>query len=142
MIKFHLQGNFWSHGTEPNCIGLFQKKNKRGSRTYFFWTPAPNPPSPPPHPLGIYFFPLPLEIQRENKAPQNCVRSLGGSKAKNRDPTHSTLLFLGHPLKFHFVFNLTLEIPHAISLIPLEIPYPQPPVWFFSGIAHSPYPAS
>ena len=133
MIKFHLQENFWSHGTEPTCIGLFQKKNKRGSRTYFFWIP------PPPWNLFFSFTP---GNSRENKAPQNCVRSFGGSKAKNQDPTHSKLLFLGHPLKFHFVFNLTLEIPHAISLIPLEIPYPQPPVWFFSGIAHSPYPAS
>ena len=123
----------------------YSRKKTNGDRGHTFFEPpplTPPPPPPPPHPLGIYFFPLPLEIQRENKAPQNCVRSLGGSKAKNRDPTHSTLLFLGHPLKFHFVFNLTLEIPHAISLIPLEIPYPQPPVWFFSGIAHSPYPAS
>ena len=41
-------------------------------------------------PPGIFHFhTLPLDI------PQNCVRSLG----------NLTLFFLGHPWKFHFVFN-------------------------------------
>ena len=47
-------------------------------------------------------------------------------RPKAKTPGNSTLFFLGHPRKFHFVFNWPLEIPHAISLIPLEIPYPQP----------------
>ena len=53
-------------------------------------------------------------------------RSLRNSKAKKKDPW-----------KFHIIFSWSpLEIPRAISLIPLEIPYPQPPpVWIFSGIA-------
>ena len=75
---------------------------------------------------------------RQNKAkpldiPQNCVRSLENSKAKNKDPWKFHIL--GHPWKFHFVFNYPLKIPSAISLIPLDIPYPQPLLRFFSGIA-------
>ena len=53
-------------------------------------------------------------------------RSLRNSKAKNKDPW-----------KFDIIFSWsTPEIPRAISLIPLEIPYPPPslPVWIFSGI--------
>ena len=37
--------------------------------------------------------------------------------------------------KFHVAFNKLWEIPLAISSVSLEIPYPQSPVWFFSGIA-------
>ena len=44
-------------------------------------------------------------------------RSLRNSKAKNKDPW-----------KFDTIFSWsTPEIPRAISLIPLEIPYPPPP---------------
>ena len=48
------------------------------------------------------------------------------------------IFLLGHPSKFHFVFNYPMEIPHAISLIPLGNPYPQPPpppILIFSEIA-------
>ena len=71
----------------------------------------------------------PLEI------PQKCVRSLGNSKTRNQDPWKFHIIFFLGWLPF---FPLLLEIPHAISLIALEIPYPQPPppVRFFSGIAH------
>ena len=67
---------------------------------------------------------------------------LGNSKFKNQD-THgnSTWVFLEHPWKFHFFFNLPLEFPYALSSIPLDIPCLQPSllcsgVWIFSGIAH------
>ena len=49
------------------------------------------------------------------------------SRPKTKTSGNFTLFFLGHPWKFHFVFNETLKILHAIFLIPLEIPYPQPP---------------
>ena len=59
---------------------------------------------------------------------------------------NSTLVFLWQPWKFHFFFNWPLELPHALSSIPLEILCPHPPlpppphlppnVWIFSGIAH------
>ena len=41
-------------------------------------------------------------------------------------PKTKTPWFLIHPWKFHMLFQ-----------IPLEIPYPQPPCLFFSGIAHT-----
>ena len=48
-------------------------------------------------------------------------------RSKTKTLGNSTLFFLGHPWKFHFVFNEPLKIPYlAISLISLEIPYPQP----------------
>ena len=77
-------------------IGLFQKKPNGRLRTYFFEkTP------------GIFhFFTLPPGNSRQNKAPplqilQNCVTSLGNSKARNQDPW-----------KFHIIFSWSpLEIP-------------------------------
>ena len=71
--------------------------------------------------LGSFsFFTLPLEIPPLD-IPQIFVRSNGNSKAKNQDPW-----------KFHFIFSWSpLQIPHAISLIPLEIPYPQLPCLVF-----------
>ena len=58
-------------------------------RIYFFETPG-----------TFHFFYFTSGNSRQNKAqpldiPQNCVRSLG----------NSTLFFLGHPWKFHFIFN-------------------------------------
>ena len=47
------------------------------------------------------------------------------------DTGNSTLFFLGHPWKLHFVFNQPLETPYAIFLIPLEISYRQPPLFGF-----------
>ena len=41
------------------------------------------------------------------------------------------MIFFDHPWKFHAVFKLILEVTLAISPIPLEIPYPQPPYLFF-----------
>ena len=80
-------------------IRQFQEKSKReGLRIYFF----ENLP-------GIFhFFYFTPGNSRQNEAhppPQNCVRSLGNSKAKNKHPWKFHLIFLGHPSKFHFVFN-------------------------------------
>ena len=50
---------------------------------------------------------------------------LRNSSAKKKDPR-----------KFHIIFSWSpLEISRAISVIPLKIPYPQPPCLDFSGIA-------
>ena len=82
---------------------LFQKKNRkgeggggRGLRPYFFLE----------NPLEFFSFHFTSVNSRENKAPpleipQNCVRSLGGSKTKNQDSR-----------KFHIIFSWSpLEIP-------------------------------
>ena len=47
--------------------------------------------------------------------------------ARWKTETHgnSTWIFLEHPWKFHFLFNWPLEFPHALSSIPLKIPWPQ-----------------
>ena len=49
------------------------------------------------------------------------------------------LIFLVLSYEFHFVFNWTLEILHAISWILLEVLYSDPPplLFFFSGIVKS-----
>ena len=51
---------------------------------------------------------------------------------KAKTTGNSTLFFLGMvtPLEISHHFS-PLEIPHAISLIPLEIPYPQRPMTEF-----------
>ena len=67
-------------------------------------------------------------------------------RPETKTPGNPILFSVGHPWKFHFVLMepLDLEIPHAISYIPLEILCPQPPClpaplpllfFFFSGIA-------
>ena len=97
-----------------NTMSYSRKKKKTGNlTTYWFESP----------PKIFRLFSLPLEIVKK------CIPSLGNSKTKNQDPW-----------KFHIIFSWSpLEIPHAISLIPLEIPYPHihihtpPPVCFFSG---------
>ena len=114
--------------------GLFQKKNRvEGLRTYFF-------ENLPALEFFMFFFYFNPGNSRQSKTPpleipQNCVRSLGNSKTKTKTPEISALIFLLHPWKFHFVFNYPLEILYGISLIPLEIPYPLPGFFFFSGVA-------
>ena len=91
--------NFFGWAPCSVDIGLFHKKTKQwrvgGLRKYFFEPPAP--------PEIFHFFTLPLET------PQNCVRYLGNSKAKNQEPCpgNSALFFLGHPRgrQFHFIFS-------------------------------------
>ena len=91
-------------------------------------------------PLEKNFFSLPLEIPDRTKLSPWIFHKIVLDpseipRPKTKIPGNSTLFFLGHTWKFHFVFNEPLEIPHAISLITLEIAYPQPTVWNFSGIA-------
>ena len=77
--KFHLQKISDRMEQSQHALGYSRKKTKKDVSKIFFG----NPP-------GIfYFLTLPLEIAE--KAPpleilQNCVRYLGGSKAKNQDP--------------------------------------------------------
>ena len=89
---------------------LFQKKYKQELRTYFFETPFP----------GIYFF---YKAQPQD-IPQNCVKSLGNSKAKNKDPKAFLLI---NPWKFHILF---LWYPWKFHIL-------NPPVWIFSGTAQN-----
>ena len=75
----------WSHTSYAEAW-LFQKKSKQLGGWGWSWLMIYLFEKPP----GIFhFYTLPLDI------PQNCVRSLG----------NPTLFFLGHPWKFHFVFN-------------------------------------
>ena len=75
-----------------------QKIQMKGLRIYFF--------EPPPPPGIFHFFYFTNGNSRQNKAPpldipQNCVRLLGNSKAKNKEPW-----------KFHIIFSWSpLEIP-------------------------------
>ena len=101
-------------------------RGREGLRTYYFNLP------------GIFhFFTLPLEIPEKTKLQPWKFHTflldpfkIPSPNAKTKKPVNSTLFF--YPLKFHFVFNYPIEIPHAISLIPLEIPYPpQPSLLFF-----------
>ena len=100
---------------------MFQKKcNQGGVEDILFW-------KPPWNFSCFYFTP---GSSRQNKAqpldiPQNCVRSLGNSKTKNRKttPGNSTLIFLGHPWKF-------LRYPWKFHILN--------PLWIFSGIAQQP----
>ena len=84
-------------------------------------------------PWNFSFFYFTPGNSRQNKAQPldifYCVRSLGLEIPWPKTKIHgnSTLFFLVHPWKFHFVFNELQEIPCAISLTPLEFPYPQLP---------------
>ena len=98
-------------------------------------------------PLGIFhFFTLPLEISGKTKLNpwifhKIVLYPLEVPRLKTRDPGNSTLFFHDQPWKFSFPFIQPLETLHAISSIPLEIPYPQPtppfpPVWISPGISN------
>ena len=83
-------------------IGLFQKKSKQGEgrgdlRIYFS--------------LFIFYFSYPWKFQTKQLSPWIFHKIV-------LDPLAQ---------KFQGQKHRPLEIPHAISLIPLEIPYPQPP---------------
>ena len=82
-------------------IGLFQKKSKHGGlRIYFFKNSH-----------GIFhFFTLPLKIPDKTKLNpwifhKILLDPLKISRPKSKTPGNSTLIFLGHPWKFHFVFS-------------------------------------
>ena len=78
-----------------------EKSKQEGLRIYFF----ENLP-------GIYFLLYPWKFQAKHSStpgiPQNsglCLEPLEISRPKTKTPGNSTLFFLGHPWKFHFVFN-------------------------------------
>ena len=84
------------------ALGYSRKKKKQGGlRTYFFENP----------PAGIFhFFTLPLEIPHKTKLHPWKIHKivldpLEIPRPKIKTPGNSTLFFLGHPWKFHFVFN-------------------------------------
>ena len=104
-------------------IRLFQKKNQIGEvKDILFWNPT-----------GIFqfFTLLPKILDKTKLLPWKfhkiVLNPLGIPRPKTKTPGNSTLFFLGNPWKFYFVFKWPLKIPHAISLILLGIPYPQPP---------------
>ena len=126
-------------------MGYSRKNSNRGGWGYTFLKP----------PLEFFiflFYPWKFQTKQSSTLDisQNCVRSTGNSKVKNKDPWKFHIFFFGHPWKFHIFFLVTLgnftsflinpkQIPHGIYLITLEIPYPQHPptlVWIFSWIAH------
>ena len=82
-------------------------------------------------PLEFFIFYFTPGNSRQSKTPpletpQNCVRSLWTFEAKDLWKFH--IIFSSS----NFIFNSYLEITHDVSLIPLEIPYTQPPsLWFF-----------
>ena len=96
----------------------------------------------PKPPRNFSFFTLRLEIPDKTKF-NPCIfhkivlEPLEIPRPKTKTPGNSALLFLGHPWKFHFVFNWPLKIPHAISLIYtwefhiLKLPPPAPCLDFF-----------
>ena len=110
-----------------NLLSYSRKKpNRGGLRTYFFESP-----------LEFFIFLLyPLEIPDKAKlypwkSHKIVLDPSEISRPETKTPGNSTLFFLLHHWKFHFIFNQPLEIPHAISLIPLEILYPQTPACLF-----------
>ena len=98
--------------------------------------------NPPPSPGFFCFFTLPLlEIPDKPK-----LHPWKFDSNKNQDPWKFCRTFSLSALEIQLHSQLTLEILHAISMIPLEIlcshppaPFPPspPPIWIFSGIAHT-----
>ena len=91
-----------------------------GVEDIIFWKP----------PLEFFIFLLYPGNSGQNKAqplaiPQNCVRSLGNSKAKNKDPWKFHIFVLGHswnptsflinPWKFHMIISLIPTLGNSIS---------------------------
>ena len=89
-----------------------------------------------------FFLPYPWKFQtrqsfthgNSTKLCVGSIREIPRPKIKTPAPGNSTsLFFLSHPWKFHLI-NPWKFHTYAISLIPLEIPYPQPTplhVFFF-----------
>ena len=83
--------------------------------SFFYFTPG-NPRQSKTQPLDI---------------PKHCVRFLGNSKAKNKDPWKFQIFFLVTLGSFTSFLITPWKFHMLISLIPLEIPYPQPPLFAF-----------
>ena len=101
----------WSLCLNIPLNGLFQKKSKQGGgvEDILFRNPIP-PPLPLHQGFFLFFFTLPQEIP--DKAKLNpwifhkiVLNPLEIPRSKTKTPGKSTLFFLGHPWKFHFVFN-------------------------------------
>ena len=103
-------------------IGLFQKKSKRGG--ILLWAPTLEF-------LGFLFYPWKFQTKQSfihhQKLHKIVLHHLEILRAKTKTPGYSAWFFLNYPWKFHVVFNYLMEIPLAISSVPLEIPYPKPP---------------
>ena len=114
---------------------IFQKKPKQGGlgeggvEDIFFWNPSWN---------FSFFYYTPGNCRQKNAQtldnPQNCVKSLGNSKAKNNDPW-----------KFHIIFSVILGNSTSFLINPRKLQmlflwYPskfhilKPPVWIFPRI--------
>ena len=133
--KFHTKQSFTPGNSTKSCyttwLGLFQKKSKQGkSSGYIFLNPSPLPP------WNFSFFYFTPGNSRQNKVqpldiPQNCVKSLGNSKAKNKDSRkfHITFLvtlgnstlFIINPWKFHMLF---LWYPWKLHILNIVKPHP------------------
>ena len=119
-------------------MGYSGKNQTGGLRTYFIETPP-----------GIFhFFILPMEIPEKTKlTPWKFHKFLLDPLEISRPKTKTLeirlyvfLINLENSTSFLINPSRTLKIPHAISLLPLEIPYAQPPFFFFfSGIAQCRY---
>ena len=82
-------------------------------------------------PWNFKFVTLPLEIHEKIKLHpwqfhKIVLHPLEFPKRKSKTDGNSTLFFLNHLWKFHFFFYWPMEF-----LIPLEIPCPHPPRFFF-----------
>ena len=122
--------------------GLLQNKSKQGGILFF-----ENPPE------IFHFYNLLLEISDKTKLnpmmdiPQNCVsqlaRSLGNSMAENKTktpaiiPCYFFLVTIGNSTSF--LTSTGNSTSHGISLIPLEILYPQPTPMFGYFLMGSPH---
>ena len=111
-------------------LGYFRKKTSRGVEGILFWkTPW----------IFSFFLLYPWKFQtKQSSTPhmhleisQNCFRSLGNFKAKSQDSWkfHITFFFFTVGNSTSFLINPWKL--HAISLIPLEIPYLQSPLFYF-----------
>ena len=111
-------------------LGYFRKKNKQGGWGDTFLKNT----------LDFFIFLLyPWKFQtKQSSTPhmhlevsQNCFRSLGNFKAKSQDSWkfHITFFFFKVGNSTSFLINPWKL--HAISLIPLEIPYLQSPLFYF-----------
>ena len=100
--------------------GLFQKNPNKGGWGYTFMKKNP----------GIFrFVTLSLEIRKKTSFHRWKFCKLCGRypfwKFQRQKPRLREIplsVFLEQPWKFHFFFNWLLELPHALSSIPLEIP--------------------
>ena len=75
----------------------------------------------------------------------NTLRTSWGNKLAPLEILHKVVWHLleiefqgqkPRPMEILHQLKLILELPHVLSLIPVEIPCPHPTVWFYPGIVH------